>query len=126
MTDEKQREIFARNLKYYISKSGRQQKEIAEELKFNQKTFNGWCNALSMPTMGKVQTLADYFGIGKTDLIDEHVADGAVLTASERTLIEYYRRLNDAGRAVIDTQLAMMAREETYQKDTSLRAKTAT
>lgn len=72
MTDESQRKIFARNLTRFVSASGKSQKEIAEALGFNQKTFNGWCNALSMPTMGKVQALADYFGVGKTDLLDMH------------------------------------------------------
>lgn len=71
MSDEEQKKIFAKNLSYYVHISGKQQKEIAEELNFNQKTFNGWCNGLSMPGMGKVQALADYFGIGKSDLLDE-------------------------------------------------------
>ena len=72
MTDERQRQIFASNLKRHIANSGKQQKEIAQALGFNQKTFNGWCTALSMPTMGKVQALADYFGVLKSDLIDEY------------------------------------------------------
>ena len=74
MTDEQQRRIFAGNLTRYIANSGKQQKEIASELGFNQKTFNGWCKALSMPTMGKVQAIADYFGIVKSDLLDQHTA----------------------------------------------------
>jgi repressor LexA len=75
MTDEMQREIFATNLRIQIAKSGKQQQEIAEALGFNRKTFSGWCNGLSIPTMGKVQTLADYFGILKSDLLDDHRGD---------------------------------------------------
>lgn len=74
MTDAEQRTIFSKNLSDYVYKSGKQQKDIAKELGFNQKTFNGWCNGLSMPTMGKVQAIADYFGIGKTDLLDDKSA----------------------------------------------------
>lgn len=77
MTDEQQRMIFANNLTRYVNNSGKQQKEVASALGFNQKTFNGWCKALSMPTMGKVQAIADYFGIQKSDLLDEHVYDNA-------------------------------------------------
>lgn len=73
MTEDKQKKVFAHNLSMYVAKSGKQQKDIAKELGFNQKTFNGWCNALSFPSMGKVQVIADYFHIGKTDLLDEHV-----------------------------------------------------
>ena len=75
MTDEMQRKIFALNLKIQIAKSGKQQQEIAEALGFNRKTFSGWCNGLSIPTVGKVQTLADYFGILKSDLLDDHRGD---------------------------------------------------
>ncbi len=71
MTDEEQKKIFSKNLTHYVYSSGKQQKDIAEELCFNQKTFNGWCKGISMPTMGKVQKIADYFGIGKSDLIDD-------------------------------------------------------
>ena len=74
MTDEKQRQIFAANLNRYVKNSGKQQREIALALGFNPKTFNGWCKALSVPTMGKVQAIADYFHIGKSDLLEEFVA----------------------------------------------------
>lgn len=73
MTDEEQKIIFAKNLNYYVYTSGKQQKEIAEDLDFNTKTFNGWCKGLSLPTMGKVQKIADYFGIGKSDLLDDKI-----------------------------------------------------
>ena len=69
--DEEQKKIFAKNLNYYISKSGKMQNEIAKDLGFPATTFNTWCMGKVMPKMGKVQKLADYFGIGKTDLVDE-------------------------------------------------------
>ncbi len=71
MTDDEQKRIFSKNLNRYVYLSGKQQKEIAEILQFNPKTFNGWCKGLSMPTMGKVQKIADYFNIGKSDLLDD-------------------------------------------------------
>lgn len=71
MTDEDERKIFAQNLKYYVANSGKMQKEIAKDLDVPLQTFNGWCNGVSIPNMGKVQKIADYFKIGKTDLLDE-------------------------------------------------------
>lgn len=107
MTDEKQRKVFAHNLRMYISASGKQQKEIADKLGFNQKTLNGWCNALSVPTMGKVQALADYFGIRKSDLLDEHPEEEPYCMDNEaRELAEFlhhnptYRVLFEASRKV--------------------------
>ena len=71
MTDEEQRKIFSKNLNFYISNSGKQQKEVAADLGISPTTFNTWCVGKIMPRMGKVQAIADYFGIGKTDLIDD-------------------------------------------------------
>lgn len=71
MTDEEQKRIFSKNLGYYISNSGKQQKEIAADLGISPTTFNTWCVGKIMPRMGKVQAIADYFGIGKSDLIDD-------------------------------------------------------
>ena len=70
MTDEEQKRIFSNNLNKYISRSGKQQKEIAEAIGANASTFNMWCKGNSMPNVGKIQKLADYFGIGKSDLTD--------------------------------------------------------
>ncbi|MEE0751445.1 LexA family protein [Frisingicoccus sp.] len=71
MTDEEQKRIFSKNLGYYISNSGKQQKEVAADLGISPTTFNTWCVGKIMPRMGKVQAIADYFGIGKSDLIDD-------------------------------------------------------
>lgn len=71
MTDSEQLRIFSRNLNYYIAQSGKQQKEIAKDLGYNYKTFNGWCTGRILPRMGKVQKIADYLGIGKSDLLDD-------------------------------------------------------
>lgn len=81
MTDEEQKKIFSKNLRYYIDLNGKQQKEIAKDLNINNTTFNMWCTANSMPGVGKIQKLADYFGIGKSDLLDEKLDSDAEFDA---------------------------------------------
>lgn len=71
MTDEEQKRIFAKNLNKYISLNQKQQIDVAKDLGINPTTFNMWCRGNSLPNVGKIQKLADYFGIGKTDLTDE-------------------------------------------------------
>lgn len=70
MTDDEQKKIFARNLNDYIAQSGKTQKEIADSIRVSPQTFNTWCQGIAMPRMGKVQLLADYFSIAKSDLIE--------------------------------------------------------
>ena len=66
--DETKR-IFSINLNRLIHESGKQQREVAEEMGFKPTTVNTWCKGGSFPTTGKLQIIADYFGIGKEDLI---------------------------------------------------------
>ena len=81
MTDEEQKKIFSKNINFYISQSGKQQKEIAKDLGYSPTTFNTWCVGKIIPSAGKVQKIADYFGIGKSDLLD----DKATLLGKKRT-----------------------------------------
>jgi len=71
MTDAEQKIIFSKNIKYYKSQSGKQQKEIAKDLGYSPTTFNTWCVGKIIPSAGKIQRIADYFGIGKSDLLDD-------------------------------------------------------
>lgn len=71
MTDEEQKRIFAKNLNKYIALNQKQQIDVAKDLGINPTTLNMWCKGNSMPNVGKIQKLADYFKIGKSDLTDE-------------------------------------------------------
>lgn len=71
MTDEEQKRIFTKNINHYISLSGKQQKEVAKELGYSPTTFNTWCVGKIIPSAGKIQRIADYFKIGKSDLLDD-------------------------------------------------------
>lgn len=71
MSEEKQKMIFTKNLNSYIEASGKTQLEIAKSIGVSPQTFNTWCKGIAIPRMGKVQALADYFHINKSDLIEE-------------------------------------------------------
>ena len=71
MTGLGNKQILAKNLSYYIEKSGRTQKELAELVGVAYSTFNEWVNAKKYPRIDKIELLANYFGIQKSDLIEE-------------------------------------------------------
>ena len=71
MSDEEQKSVFSKNLNKYISLCGKSQKEIAAAIGVSPQTFNTWCQGIAIPRMGKVQLLSDYFGINKSDLIED-------------------------------------------------------
>ncbi|MBQ8766097.1 MAG: helix-turn-helix transcriptional regulator [Clostridia bacterium] len=93
------KETFAKNLTYYINRSHRSQKEIAEIVGVSPSTFNEWVKGKKYPRMDKVEMLADYFGILKSDLIEEKGENKnppvTKLTEGEELLLELYRTIPD-------------------------------
>lgn len=106
MSDYEQAKVFAQNLSHYVNACGKMQKDIAKELEIPQQTFNGWCNGVSIPSMGKVQKLADYFHIGKTDLLDKKTNHAVAISDEEYVIIECYRDLNDSQKEMVKRMIA--------------------
>ena len=71
MTNLGNKEVMAKNLTYYVGRSGKTQKEIAAVVGVAPSTFNDWMKAKKYPRIDKIEILADYFGILKSDLIEE-------------------------------------------------------
>lgn len=65
------KEIMAKNLKHYVEASGKTQKEIAEFIGVPTSTFNNWMKGLKYPRIDKIEMLSNYFGILKSDLIED-------------------------------------------------------
>ncbi|MBQ6686452.1 MAG: helix-turn-helix transcriptional regulator [Firmicutes bacterium] len=69
------KEVFSRNLTHYMDLFGKNQKEIAEIVGVSAPTVNDWLKMKKYPRIDKIQTLADYFGILKSDLIEDKSKD---------------------------------------------------
>lgn len=63
--------IFSRNLRKYMALHNKEQIDLINDLGFNKSAVSTWCNGTRLPRMDKVQILADYFGIEKSDLIED-------------------------------------------------------
>lgn len=51
--------------------SGKNQKELAKIIGVSPASFNRWIKCDLFPRIDKIQKLADYFGIAKSDLIED-------------------------------------------------------
>jgi len=115
MTKTDQKMIFSRNLNYQISTTGKSQKDICQDLDVSTSTMNNWCKGNSIPKMDMIQKLADYFGIGKSDLIDDKIArDSAAAQGREDALfLIQYHKLNPQNKAILkSTMMAMLAAQD--------------
>lgn len=66
---------FARNLRRYMEVNGKSRRDLCQALGFNYYTVTDWVNAKKYPRMDKVEMLANYFGIQKSDLIEEPITE---------------------------------------------------
>jgi len=71
MSEEIYKKIFSKNLNYYMEKNQKTQSDIINDLGFNKSAVSTWCNGTRLPRMDKVEALAKYFGINRSDLIEE-------------------------------------------------------
>lgn len=70
MSDLGNKEIFAKNLKYYMDYYNKDRNKICEELNIPYTTFADWYNAVTYPRIDKIELLANYFHVKKSDLIE--------------------------------------------------------
>lgn len=66
MTD---REIFQKNLNYFLSTSGRMQKDLAEYVGAKTTTVSGWTRGVSYPRADAMEKIAMFFGIPTSRLV---------------------------------------------------------
>ena len=97
--------VFASNLKRYMEVRGKSRNDISEALGISYFTVSDWVNGKKYPRMDKVEMLAKYFGIQKSDLIEikgekssPSVAD---LSEGEKLWLELYHRLSDDTRVLM-------------------------
>lgn len=65
------KEVMAKNLHYYVERSGKTQKELCEIFGVATSTFNDWMKAKKYPRIDKIEIMANYFRILKSDLIED-------------------------------------------------------
>lgn len=115
MSDDVQKKIFTKNLNSYIEQRGKTQLEIAKSIGVSPQTFNTWCKGIAIPRMEKVQALADYFHINKSDLIEEKKQDDET-----PAILQYYNVLNDLGKKEATKRVEELTYIPLYNQDTNL------
>ena len=70
--DDNNKIILSNNLSFYINQKGIDRNQLCDDLKFKYSTVSEWLSAKKYPRMDKIEMLANYFNINKSDLIEEH------------------------------------------------------
>ncbi|MFR2056942.1 MAG: helix-turn-helix domain-containing protein [Streptococcus salivarius] len=65
------KEIMSRNIKYYLQKSGKTRNDLVADLNLKYMTVSDWINGKTYPRIDKIEMLANYFGVMKSDLVED-------------------------------------------------------
>lgn len=65
------KEIFSRNLRALMEQAGKDRNRVCDDLGFKYSTFNDWYNGNKYPRIDKIEMLSNYFGVMKSDLIED-------------------------------------------------------
>lgn len=89
MGDLGNKAVFSRNLRSLMSQFGKDRKQVCDDLGFKYTTFTDWYNGNKYPRIDKIEILADYFGVLKSDLIEEKTVPSNAIpyTASHKAPI---------------------------------------
>lgn len=80
--------VFAKNLKKYMKERDKSRREVSEALGVSYYTFSDWVNGKKYPRMDKVEMLANYFGILKSDLIEERTPEREAIQKKSSTIAD--------------------------------------
>ena len=65
------KEIMANNIKRLLEQRGSNGRQLALTLGFKYTTVNDWLNAKSYPRIDKIEKMANFFNVEKSNLIEE-------------------------------------------------------
>ena len=71
MSEEEYKKAFSNNLRAYTEANGKTQADLVKDLGFNKSTVSTWFNGIKIPRMDKIDALCNYFGISRSDLIED-------------------------------------------------------
>ena len=97
------KEIFSKNLKYYIEKSGKDRGELADIWGFPYSTVTEWVNGKKYPRIDRIEVMADYFGILKSDLIEEKMTEEKEKDNDTLASIMVRMRMDEDFRSVVES-----------------------
>lgn len=129
------KEIMAKNIKRYMSILNVNATEICKDLGIKQNTFSDWVNAKTYPRIDKIEMMANYFGVSKSDLVEEQKPsrfsrhpfeikaelnpDSSFLSSRfvsvnerEYTVLKKYREADEVGKEMVHRALNIEIKQE--------------
>ena len=87
MSEKELNNIIAKNISYQLESKNKTQTDLTEYIGVSQTTVSNWCRGEKMPRMKKIDMICDYFGIKRSDLMEDK-SDDFILNKRDKKQIE--------------------------------------
>ena len=111
------KKIMGDNIVYYLEQGQIDRKHFAEIIGVPYSTLTNWVNGVTYPRIDKIQKMADYFGIEKSDLVEERKTKEEPLTEEELQVLSIFKTMNDDGKRRLLERAFEMQFVPMYQKE---------
>lgn len=108
------KEIMSQNINYYLQKSGKTRNDLVADLNLKYMTVSDWINGKTYPRIDKIELLANYFGVMKSDLVEvrsaaqnnveNYIVDKIVNTVKELDPEPYQRNVLTCAERQLEEQ----------------------
>ena len=102
MADEELRRIFAKNLNDFMSMNGFKQADLARHMNVSTATAAKWCTGQTMPRIDKIQSICNWLGVSKEDLLNERTEQDHRLDKEAWSFADFLQK-NPDYKVIFDT-----------------------
>lgn len=91
MSDLGNKAIMAENIQRLMDSRGIDRNKICADLGFKYTTFTDWVKGKTYPRIDKIEMMANYFGVPKSELVEKYVDGGYYSDVEAAEFAEYLR-----------------------------------
>ena len=95
------KEIFANNLSFYMNQKGIDRNTLCADLDLKYTTVRDWLKGITYPRIGKIELLANYFNINKSDLIENKISTAQSSDYLLEEITNTARKLNTDNKKIV-------------------------
>lgn len=110
------KQIMADNIKRLLSAKGLNPRQLAIALDFKYTTVNDWVNAKTYPRIDKIEMLANFFNVSKSDLVENKNAE----TPTTSPIQSIYDQLTPPRQEKALTYLKKQLLEQKNEEETKI------
>lgn len=114
------KEIFANNLSFYMERKGVDRNTLCADLDLKYTTVRDWLKGITYPRIGKIELLANYFNINKSDLIENKNSTAQPSDSLLERITNTARKLNTDNKKIVLRMSEDLLNEQKNEEETKI------